>query len=275
LRPQTGPQSFLLLLIPPKTWPYNFQVRPLLLCLGLLGAAPAAAQVYASLPDNPIAFGNCTARVKVDIARLRSGPSLDAKILGVRKQTEPLHVLKVVGKWVQVETVSGDTAYMAAYLLSFPASDLLEQWKRESPAPSVGKKARVKWATVNFRKYPSRQSASQGHFDRGDEVAVLTDLGNGWSFVESRKTDGSGPCFGFLANRALAAPDVPDPPEWASPVSQVRLNPGQQPETKPVLESPGQYCLRTAWSPELFKMGLRAKTSEAEQKLLEQRLASR
>jgi len=262
-------------LIPAETWPYNFYVRRLLLCLGLLGAAPAAAQVYASLPDNPIAFGNCTARVKVDVARLRSGPSLDAKILGVRKQDEPLHVVKVVGKWVQVETVAGDTAYMAAYLLSFPVSEILEQWKRESPAPSVGKKAKVKWATVNFRKYPSRLSVSLGHFDLGDEVAVLTDLGNGWSFVESRKTDGSGPCFGFLANRALAAPDVPDPPEWAAPVSQVRLNPGQRPEVKPVRESPAQYCLRTAWSPELFKMELRAKSSETERKLLEQRVAAR
>ncbi|MBW8886903.1 MAG: SH3 domain-containing protein [Fibrobacteres bacterium] len=260
------------------------RVRKLLLCLsprillgtlGLFGVAPVAAQVYASLPDNPIAFGNCTARVKVDIARLRSGPSLDSKILGVRKQDEPLHVLKVVGKWVQVETVTGDTAYMAAYLLAFPASDLLEQWKRESPAPSVGKKARVKWASVEFRKYPSRLSASLGHFDLGDEVAVLTDMGNGWSFVESRKTDGNGPCYGFLANRALAAPDVPDPPDWAAPVSQVRLNPGQQPEVKPVRESPSQYCLRTAWSPELFKMELRAKTSEAEQKMLEQRVAAR
>lgn len=250
-------------------------MRTLLLCLGLMGAAPAAAQVYASLPDNPIAFGNCNARVKVDLARLRSGPSLDAKVLGVRKQDESMHVLRVVGKWVQVETVSGDTAYMAAYLLAFPASEILEQWKRESPAPSVGKKARVKWAKVEFRKYPSRLSSSLGYFERGDEVAVLTDLGDGWSFVQSRKTDGTGPCFGFLANRALAAPDVPDPPEWSTPVTQVRLNPGQSPEIKPVQETPAQYCLRTAWSPELFKMGLSAKSADAERQLLEQRVAVR
>jgi hypothetical protein len=249
-------------------------VRQLLLCLGLLGAAPAAAQVIASLPDNPIAFSHCTARVKVDVARLRSGPSLDARILGVRKQDEPLHVLKVVGKWVQVES-DGDTAYMAAYLLSFPASEILEQWKRESPAPAVGKKAKVKWASVRFRKYPDRRSASLGHFDQGDEVAVLTDLGNGWSFVESRKTDGSGPCFGFLANRALTAPDVPDPPEWTVPVARVRLDPGERPAIEPVRESPGQYCLRTAWSPELFKMELKTKAAETEQRLLEQRLAAR
>jgi hypothetical protein len=250
-------------------------VRTLLLCLGLLGAAPAAAQVYASLPDNPIAFGNCTARVKVDLARLRSGPSLDAKVLGVRKQDEAMHVLQVVGKWVQVETVGGDTAYMAAYLLAFPASEILEQWKRQSPAPSVGKKARVKWAKAEFRKYPSRQSSSLGYFERGDEVAVLTDLGDGWSFVESIKADGTGPCFGFLANRALAAPDVPDPPEWSTPVAQVRMNPGQMPEVKPVRETPAQYCLRTAWSPELFKMGLSAQSADAERQLLEQRVAAR
>ena len=250
-------------------------MRQLLFCLGLLGAAPAAAQVIASLPDNPIAFGNCTAKVKVDLARLRTGPSLDARIVGVRKQDEPLHVLKVMGKWVQVETAAGDTAYMAAYLLSFPASEILEQWKRESPAPTVGKKAKVKWAEVNFRKYPSPKSASLGHFAYGDEVAVLTDLGNGWSMVEGRKADGMGRCYGFIANRALAAPDVPDPPEWTSPVSRVRLNPGQTLEKDPVVETPAQYCLRTAWTPELFVLGLQEKARETEQRLLDQRIAMR
>lgn len=250
-------------------------MRQLLLCLGLLGAAPAAAQVIASLPDNPIAFGNCTAHVKVDAARLRSGPSLESKVIGVRKQDETLHVLKVVGKWVQVETASGDTAYMAAYLLAFPAGDLLEQWKRESPAPTVGKKAKVKWAQVQFRKYPSKNSSLLGHFQRGDEVALLTDLGNGWSLAESRKPDGTGHCFGFLPNRALAAPDIPDPPEWTAPVSQVRLDPGQRLEREPVRETAAAYCLRTAWSPELFKLSLKAKAEATEQRLLDQRLAAR
>jgi Bacterial SH3 domain len=250
-------------------------VRQLLFCLGLLAAAPAAAQVFASLPDNPVAFGNCNARVKVDYARMRSGPSLDAKVLGIRKQDESLHVLKVVGKWVQVETSLGDTAYMAAYLLSFPAGDLLEQWKRESPPPTVGKKARVKWAKVQFRKYPSKNSSLMGHFERGDEVAVLTDLGNGWSLAESRKADGSGPCFGFLPNRALGAPDVPDPPEWTAPVSQVRMNPGQAPERERLAETASTYGWRTAWSPELFKLELQAKGGETEMRLLENRVAMR
>jgi hypothetical protein len=250
-------------------------VRQLLFCLGLLAAAPAAAQVFASLPDNPVAFGNCNAKVKVDFARMRSGPSLDAKVLGVRKQDESLHVLKVVGKWVMVETAVGDTAYMAAYLLSFPAGDLLEQWKRESPPPTVGKKARVKWAQVQFRKYPSKSSSLLGHFERGDEVAVLTDLGNGWSLAESRKADGSGPCFGFLPNLALAAPNVPDPPEWIAPVSQVRLDPGQGQERERLAETASDYGWRTAWSPELFRMELNAKGGDIETRLLENRVAAR
>lgn len=239
-------------------------MRKLLLCLGLLGSAHAASQDLASLslPDNPIAMGNCIAKVKVDIARIRSGPSLDAKVVGVRKQDEPMHVLKVMGKWVQVETATGDTAFMAAYLLSFPASELLEQWKREnpSPGPSVGKKAKVKWAAVNFRKYPSAKSSLLGHFTQGDEVAVLNDMGNGWSLVESRQADGRGNVFGFIANRALAAPDVPDPPYWIAPLAKVHLYPGQTIEQEPVVETPAQYCQRTAWSPELFVMELKAKS---------------
>jgi hypothetical protein len=224
-----------------------------------LGTVPIAAQVIASLPDNPVAFGNCTAKVKVDIARLRSGPSLDAPILGTRKQDEALHVLKVVGKWVQVETASGDTAYMAAYLLHFDASEILEQWKKESPAPSVGKKAKVKWAAVRLRQYPSAHSPALGHFSHNDEVAVLSDLGNGWSLVESLKPDGKTSCFGFVANRALAAPDVPDPPEWIAPLAKVKLSPGQKLDRDPVVETPEQYCQRTAWTPELFVMELKAK----------------
>ena len=237
-------------------------MRKLLMCLGILGAAHASTDTFASLslPDNPIAMPNCTAKVKVDAARLRTGPSLEAKIVGVRVQDEPLHVIKVVGKWVQVETAAGDTAFMAAYLLTFPAGELLEQWKKENPSPSVGKKAKVKWAAVQFRKYPSSKAAVLGHFNHNDEVAVLNDLGNGWSLVESRKADGSGTCFGFIANRALAAPDVPDPPYWSAPLAKVHLKPGQRMEVEPVVESPSQYCQRTAWTPELFVLELKAKS---------------
>jgi len=235
-------------------------VRKLLVCLGILGLAPVAIHAFATVPDNPIAFSNCTAKVKVDAARLRSGPSLDSKVLGVRLQDEPLYVTKVYGKWVQVVLANSDTAYMAAYLLTFPANEILEQWKKEAPPQTVGKKAKVKWANVNYRKYPSAHAPRLGHFNHNDEVAVLTDLGNGWSLVQSRKADGKGESFGFIANRALAAPDVPDPPEWSAPLAKVQLNPGEHMEKTPVVESPSDYCRRTAWTPELFVMELKAKS---------------
>lgn len=219
-----------------------------------------ATHAFGAMPDNPIAFGNCTAKVKVDAARLRSGPSLDSKVLGVRIQDDPLFVTKVYGKWVQVALTTGDTAYIAAYLLTFPANEVLEHWKRENPSPSVGKKAKVKWAKVDFRKYPSAQSPRLGHFSRNDEIAVLTDLGNGWSMVESRKADGKGNCFGFIANGALSAPDVPDPSGWSAPLAQVRLLPGEKMEQAPAIETPSQYCQRTAWTPELFVMELKSKS---------------
>lgn len=255
-------------------------MRKLLVCLGILGLAPivtGASHAFGALPDNPIAFGNCTAIVKVDAARLRSGPSLESKVLGVRVQDDPLFVTKVYGKWVQVALATGDTAYIAAYLLTFPANEILEQWKRVNPSPSVGKKARVKWAKVNFRKYPSAASPRMGHFTLNDEVAVLADLGNGWSLVEGRKADadGAGNCFGFVANRALSAPNVPDPPGWSAPLAQVRLHPGEKPEQAPAIETPAQYCQRTAWTPELFAMEMKSKPlldidplSQAPQQLL-------
>ncbi|MEO7425577.1 MAG: SH3 domain-containing protein [Fibrobacteria bacterium] len=241
-------------------------MQKLLLCLGLLGA-PQAIHAYASMPDNPIAFNNCTAKVKVDAARLRTAPSLDAKVMGVRVQDESLHVTKVYGKWAQVALAEGGTAYIAAYLLAFPAgSEILEQWKRESPPATVGKKAKVKWARVNFRKYPSAHAPRLGHFNGRDEVAVLADLGNGWSLVESREagvlgkeSNGDPHCFGFIANAALAAPDVPDPPGWSTPLAQVRLNPGEKRAQEQAVESPSEYCRRTAWTPELFVLELKDK----------------
>ncbi|HLP43418.1 MAG TPA: SH3 domain-containing protein, partial [Fibrobacteria bacterium] len=133
-------------------------------------APKAVALAFSPLPENPSAFSGCTAKVKVNVARLRSGPSLDARILGVRLQDESVHVRSVHGKWVQVSLPGGDTAFMAAYLLAFPYHDLLEQWKRETPSPSVGKKAKVKWASVRFRKYPSADAPRLGGFVRGDEV---------------------------------------------------------------------------------------------------------
>jgi len=234
-------------------------VRKFLAVLGLAGLLPAFSSfAYGSLPDNPIAFEKCTAKVKVDAARLRSGPSLDAKILGVRLQESALYVTKVFGKWVQVVLATGDTAYVAAYLLTFPATEILEQWKRDSPSPSVGKKARVKWATVNYRKYPSAQSPTLGHFNRDEAVAVLTDLKNGWSLVESRDADGKGVTYGFIANRALAPPSLADPVEWRAPLAMAH---GAPPKLKePVYESPAQYCARTAWSPELFALELKSQS---------------
>jgi hypothetical protein len=219
--------------------------------MGLLTIGQAAfAFSFSPLPENSSAFGNCTATVKVNAARLRLEPSLDARVVGIKLQEEAVYVTRVLGKWVQVVTAAGDSAYMAAYLLNFPFHDLLEQWKRETPSPSVGKKAKVKWAKVNFRKYPSAASPQLGAFALGDEVAVLSDLGTGWSLVESRTEDGKPGCFGFIANRALVTPDLPDPPGWLAPLAKVRKSPGKFLE--PSMESPSEYLARTAWSPGVF-----------------------
>jgi hypothetical protein len=226
-------------------------LRKLLAFLGLLAIGPSAhGYGYMPLPDNPAAFSNCTATVKVNAARMRLEPTLESKIVGIRLQDENVFVTKVHGKWVQVVTPAGDTAFMAAYLLTFPFHDLLEQWKRETPSPSVGKKAKVKWASVNFRKYPSTDAPRLGGFAKGDEVAVLSDLGNGWSLVESRSEEGKPGCYGFLANRALTTPDVPDPPYWVAPLAKVRRAADRTLE--PTLETPGQYLARTAWTPGVF-----------------------
>lgn len=233
-----------------------WKVRKVLALIGLLAIGlevRAEAQSFASfttLPENPSAFNNCTARVKVTAARLRSGPSLDASVLGLRYQDEAMYVIRVEGKWVQVVTQDSDTAYMAAYLLSFPYHEMLEQWKKETPSPSVGKKAKVKWASVNYRKYPSLSAPRLGAFNRGDEVAILADLGDGWSLVESRSEDGKPGCYGFLANRALGPPDLPDSPHWIQPLAKIRRAPGSSLE--PSHESPSEYLARTAWSPAEF-----------------------
>lgn len=229
----------------------------LLLCLSLLASTTAASHAIPSMPDNPIAIGNCTAKVKVDAARLRSAPSLGGRILGVRTLDDSLYVAKVLGKWAQVVVAEGDTAFMAAYLLAFPADQVLEHWKRDSPSPSVGKKARVKWAQADIRKYPSAEAPLLGRFESEDRVGVLTDLGNGWSLVESLKAEGEGTCYGFVANAALARADA-DPRDRIAPLARIRLEPGQSMEAEPVAESPAQYCQRTAWSPELFRLQLKA-----------------
>jgi len=233
-------------------------VRKWLSFIGLLVVGQAnQAHAFLPLPENASAFGNCTATVKVSAARLRQEPSLESRIIAVKHQEEPVYVTRVHGKWVQVVTASGDTAYMAAYLLNFPYHDLLEQWKRETPSPSVGKKAKVKWAQVNFRKYPSAESRRLGSFARGDEVAVLSDLGTGWSLVESRTEDGKPGCYGFIANEALAAPDLPDPPDWVAPLARLRNSPGRSRE--PSIESPSEYLARTAWSPGVFLVEFKVK----------------
>jgi hypothetical protein len=222
--------------------------------LGLLTEARAVSLPY--VPENSSAFANCTASVKVDAARLRAAPTLDAPILGLRLLDETVYVLKVEGRWVQAVLPDGTTGYMAAYLLSFPYHDLLEQWKRETPSPSVGKKARVKWASVNLRRYPSAESPRMGAFSAGDVVAVLLDQGNGWSLVESLSEDGKPGCYGFVRNRSLAAPEARGAPDRALALSPVRRRGGEA--LAPSRESPAQYLARTAWSPDVFALERRA-----------------
>lgn len=234
-----------------------------LICILALSFLVFTAQLFAygissgleSLPNNPVAVENCTAKVKVDAARLREEPSLDAKILGLRLQAETVIVGKICGKWVQVLSPMGDTAYMAAYLLTFPAQQLLEQWKKEVPAPTVGKKAKVKWASVLFRKYPSVQSSTLGHFKSQDNLSLLADLKNGWSLVESRDADGKNIAYGFVETQAL------NPlthraqhsfPSWNHSLATAQGRPKKVVE--PVYESPGAYAVRTAWSPEVFAL---------------------
>jgi hypothetical protein len=209
----------------------------------------AAAQTVASLslPENTVAFSNCNAKVKVTAARLRSEPSLEASVIGVRTMDQSVFVTKVCGKWVQVALETGDTAYVAAYLLAFPYAELLEQWKRETPVKSVGKKARVKWAAVNFRRYPGVAADRLGRFRRGDEVAVLSHQG-AWSLVEALGPDGKTSCYGFIADKALGDPEIPDPAEWMAPLARMHAIPGQAPPN----ESPADYLARTAWSPQVF-----------------------
>lgn len=223
------------------------------LALGLFTEARALNLPY--IPENSSAFANCTAKVKVDAARLRAAPSLDAPVLGLRLLDETVYVLKVEGRWVQAVLPDGTTGYLAAYLLTFPYHDLLEQWKRETPSPSVGKKARVKWASVNLRRYPSAEAPRMGAFSAGDVVAVLLDQGNDWSLVESLSEDGKPGCYGFVWNRSLAAPEVRGAPDRVLALSPVRRR-GEALE--PSRESPAQYLARTAWSPDVFALERKA-----------------
>ena len=241
-------------------------MRKLLGCLGLLTLLPTGeAGAFASLPDNPVAIGNCTAKVKVSAARLRAGPSLVSRVVGIRVQDEPVFVTKVVGKWVQVTVSDRDTAYVAAYLLTFPYNEILEQWKRDTPPPTVGKKARVKWASVNFREYPSSHSSRLGRFIRGDEIAVLAPAGKGWSLVQSRDASGSGTCFGFIPDQALAPPEIPEPPGWIAPLARVHRMAGDSPDLS--RESPSEHLARTAWSPQTFALEMRARKAPPGQML--------
>ncbi len=260
-----------------------FPFHIFLFFIGLI--SPMKAESYAMLeesliPDNPIAIGNCTATVKVDAARLRAEPSLDAKILGIKLQDSSLYVSKVCGKWVQVVLADGDTAFMAAYLLTFPAAEILEKWKKDAVPQTVGKKARVKWAKVNIRLYPSKHSPYQGYFKRQDLVGILCDLGNGWVMVESRDAEdkqGQAKVYGFVAKRSLREANAMG---FQMAVKRARQGDGNLADNhfaenrwsslaaahgapkkikEPEAEGLGNYCARTAWTPELFALEMKQK----------------
>ncbi len=113
----------------------------------------------AMLPDNPNAIDHCLAKIRVESARLRQGPSLQAPIVGTKNLDQPVFVQQIVGKWARVQLEDGSEAYVAAYLLAFSWHELLEQWKKDTPRPTVGKKAKVKCVKA---KPPISPSHNQG-----------------------------------------------------------------------------------------------------------------
>lgn len=198
-----------------------------------------------TLPDNPNAIDHCLAKVRVDAANLRESPSLTAPIKGVRLLDESLFVRKMRGKWAQVVTEQGDTAYVAAYLLTFSWHDLLDQWKKGSPPPTVGKKAKVKWASVNVRPYPSTRGGKLGLLKSGDWIATLGEADKGWVLVQARDA------IGFVKAEALQALPKAPPAYAALPLATLRMRRANPMEIQ--RESPSEYLARTAWSPELFQ----------------------
>ncbi len=224
----------------------GFIRKGLIVFLALCTGAGAEATLTPVLPENPLAFGQCSVKVRVYAARVRQAPNLDAPIMELRYQSEELFVSRVDGKWAQIITSQGDTAYMAAYLLNFPTHGILDQWKRGSPEPTVGKKAKIKWARLPFRKYPSLASPTLGLFGKDDIIAVVSQTKKGWSFVQCKGGE-----FGFVPNRALESLN-----EISGTNDLVLSSPQCDPEEiqEPLHETPGEYYTRKAWSPRLFAL---------------------
>jgi hypothetical protein len=197
------------------------------------------------LPNNPHAIDHCLAKVRVTSARLRESPSLGAAIIGSRQIDQPVFVEEVLGKWARIQLEDGTSAYIATYLLAFSWQDLLDQWKKGAPKPTVGKKAKVKWAKVLLRAYPNARSDRLGELRRHDMVAVLGETHPGWTFVQ---VNGA---YGFIATRNLSSLNRMPPGFAAAPLAD--LQKGRVEAVLPRLETPVEYVARTAWSPELFQ----------------------
>jgi hypothetical protein len=197
------------------------------------------------LPNNPHAIDHCLAKIRVTSARLRQSPSLSSPIIGSRQIDQPVYVEEVMGKWARVQLDEGGSAYIATYLLAFSWQDLLDQWKKGSPKPTVGKKAKVKWAKASLRAYPSDQSGQLGELRRNDLVGILGDSHAGWTFVQ---VNGA---FGFLATQSLKSLHHLPRAFEAAPLAKLQKQ--NVNAVLPALESPSEYLARSAWSPELFQ----------------------
>ncbi len=86
---------------------------------------------------------HCSGKIRVEGARLLSSPDLESSIIGVLHQEASVRILALNGEWAKVEDDEGHVGYLGKHLLEFNAHDLLEIWKKESPAPAE-KKPRVR-----------------------------------------------------------------------------------------------------------------------------------
>ena len=104
--------------------------------------------------------------------RIRSGPSVDASILGTAEAGAVLPVTGVSGQWYQVDYDGGPAYVNAAYMtVSYGGSG------GEPAVTDMSSAAAVTTDVVNMRSGPSTEDASQRMLGRGTPVTVTGQAG--------------------------------------------------------------------------------------------------
>lgn len=168
-----------------------------------VAAQPPASDTGGQAPaPNPTASLG-TIKVNAPAVNLRSMPTTDSDLLTTMAQGTVLTVYGADGDWYRVQTPSGQTGWVANWLVTKPERTI-PVTPPAPPATATTKTVTVLGSDTNIRSGPGTDTAILGRVQTGDKLTLVAKSGD---WYQIKLASGQ---LGYIASWLVTTDDTPD-----------------------------------------------------------------